>query len=71
MTENTFKIKSATSLKDCSVEMNGVELKAVRRVHFDMDAGRTTVLTLEIYGDIEVDGKFVEQVTHLTGALRD
>ncbi len=59
---NKFKIKVGRDTSSCSIEMNGQRLEGVVRASFDLSAGRTTTLTLEIYGEIEVDGEFQENL---------
>lgn len=56
---NNFRIVVGERLHDCTVEMNGLPLKGVCRISFDLNADQTaTMLHLEIMGEIFVEGEF-------------
>ena len=57
---NTFKIKAGLDAMGSSVELNGEKISGLRRVSFDLNADAKTVLRLEIYGEVFVEGEFRE-----------
>ncbi len=58
-----FKIRFGETTSDPSVEMDGVKIEGVRRVAFDLDAHASTMLTIEIYGEIEIEGELPEKLS--------
>lgn len=58
MADHTFKIRVGTSTYDAKIEMDGKELTGVRRVSFELNPNDLSVLMLEVFGFIEVDGEF-------------
>lgn len=59
MQTNRFKIVAGVNPADSKVEMNGVELKGVTRVSFDMRATVPGHVCLEIMGEMIVEGEYV------------
>jgi hypothetical protein len=61
---NKFKIVVGVSPQASSIELNGQPLPGVRRIAFDVDAKKQegSFLTLEIFGEAEVEGEYVEQL---------
>jgi hypothetical protein len=58
---NRFKITVGLTSVDSKVEMNGVEIKGVTRVHFDMTGETIGHVKLEIIGEVVVEGEYVER----------
>ena len=52
-----IKLKIAETIYDSTVELDGVELEGVVRVSFDIVAGQRTLVKLEIYSEVEVEGE--------------
>nr|WP_031248870.1 hypothetical protein [Mesorhizobium sp. LNHC220B00] len=63
--KNTFKIKVGDTPSQCTIEMNGVPLRGVTRVSFDIDGAKRNAanfLRLEITGEVLVDGEFHDRI---------
>lgn len=59
-----IEITVGTSLSKSGIKIDGVPLKGVRRVSFDLDGakrGEMPFLTLEVYGEALVEGEFREE----------
>ncbi len=52
-----IKLKIGENTNDCDVTMDGLPLEVVR-VSFDIIAGQKTIVKLEIYSEIEIEGEF-------------
>lgn len=63
-----IKLKIGEITNDCSVELDGVPLKAVR-VSFDIVAGQATLVKLEIYSEVEVEGDIFIVTSKYTNKL--
>ena len=50
-----IKLKIGETTNDCSIEIDGIPLKVVR-MSFDIVAGQATIVKLEIYSEVEVEG---------------
>lgn len=57
---HTFKIKTGLDAFDTVVEMDGKPVSGLTRLSFEIKAGSPTILRLEMYGEILVDGEFRE-----------
>jgi membrane-associated protease RseP (regulator of RpoE activity) len=57
---HTFKIKTGISPHDAVVEMDGKPISGLTRLSFEMKAGAGTVLKLEMFGEILIEGEFRE-----------
>ncbi len=53
-----IKLKIAETIHDSTVELDGVELEGVVRVSFDIVAGQRTLVKLEIFSEVEVEGEW-------------
>lgn len=69
--KSSFKIVVGQNPQSSRVELNGQPLDGVRRVSFDLDAQQKhlTFLKLEIIGEIEVEGEFIEQPFALSAGV--
>lgn len=56
-----IKLKIGKDTNDTTVEMDGRPLIA-KRISFDIVADQATIVKLEIYSEIEVEGEFKEVV---------
>ncbi len=63
-----IKLKIGESTNDCSVELDGIPLNAVR-VSFDIVAGQRTLVKLEIYSEVEVVGELAVKVVRYEKVL--
>lgn len=60
---NQFKIRAALDPMASTVELNGEPLNGVVSVSFELAAKdrKATTVKLQIIGEVEVDGEFVEK----------
>ena len=55
-----FKIVVGPTPITSSVEIDGVPLRGMRRVSFELDAGEVPFMRLDIFGEALVEGHYVE-----------
>ncbi len=63
-----IKLKIGETTNDCSVEMDGLPLNVVR-ISFDIVAGQRTLVKLEIYSEVEIEGDTLIMTSRYTNKL--